>query len=48
MSGIQPADNFTFSCGNENAYNHLGTGFFAHQGIRTAVKRAKFIHDRMY
>jgi hypothetical protein len=43
----QPADNFTVFCGNENIDRHLGTGFFLHKGIRSAVKRLEFISDRM-
>jgi hypothetical protein len=41
----QPADYYMFLYGNENAYDHLGTGFFLHQGIRSAVKRVEFISD---
>jgi len=47
LSDSQPADNYSFFCGIENANHHLGTGFFILQGIGTAVKRAKFISVRM-
>jgi hypothetical protein len=33
--------------GNGNTTHHLATGFFKHQGIRSAVKRVEFISDRM-
>jgi hypothetical protein len=43
----QPADNYTLSYGNGKANHHLGTGFFILHGTRSAIKRAKFIDDRM-
>jgi hypothetical protein len=45
--GSQPADNYTFLYGNGNANLLLGTGFSVHQGTRSAVKKVKFISDRM-
>jgi hypothetical protein len=45
--GSKPADDHTFFCGNGNANHHLGTDYFVHLGIRSAVKRVKFISDRM-
>jgi hypothetical protein len=35
------------SDGNGNANRHLETGFFVHRGVRSAVKRVKFICDTM-
>jgi len=43
----KPADDYTFSYGNGNAYHHVGTGFFIRQWIKSAVMRAEFVHDRM-
>jgi hypothetical protein len=45
--GSQPADNYTFYCENENANHNLWTGFFVHEGIISALKRAEFVSDRM-
>jgi hypothetical protein len=45
--GSQPADDYTFFCGNENTNHHLGTGFFVHKEISSAVKRVEFIRGRM-
>jgi hypothetical protein len=33
----KPADNYTFFCAG-NAKNHLGSGFFMHKGIMSAVQ----------
>lgn len=42
----EPADSYTFFCGNGNPY-HLGTSFFTCTGIILAVKRSEFVNDRM-
>jgi len=43
----QPADDYKFFHGNGNGNHHLGTGFFVHKGIISAVQRVEFINDRM-
>jgi hypothetical protein len=43
----QPADNHRVSCANGNANHLLGTGFYIHKGIISAVKTVEFISGRM-
>jgi hypothetical protein len=43
--GTESADNFTFFYGNGNADHHLGTGFFVHKGIVSAVEKAQLVSD---
>jgi hypothetical protein len=45
--GTEPAGEYTifYKKGNEN--HELGTGFFVHKRIRSAVKKVEFISDRM-
>jgi len=45
--GSQPRDDYTFVCENGNANHYLGTGFFIHKGIVSAVKRVEFISGRI-
>ncbi|PNF42503.1 hypothetical protein B7P43_G08245, partial [Cryptotermes secundus] len=45
--GIEPAGEYTFFYGNRNEIHELGTGFFVHKRIISAVKRVEFISDRI-
>jgi hypothetical protein len=46
--GSQAADDYTLlAYGNVNANRHLGTGFFIHNGIISAVKTEEFISHSM-
>jgi hypothetical protein len=46
-SGTVPAGEHTFYYGKRNENHELGTGFFVHKRIISAVKRVGFINDRM-
>jgi hypothetical protein len=45
--GTELAGEYTFFYGKVNEDNELGTGFFVHKRIISAVKRIEFVSDRM-
>jgi exonuclease III len=45
--GTERAEDYTFFYGQGNEDHQLGTGFFVHKRILSAVRRVEFISDRM-
>jgi exonuclease III len=45
--GTERAVDYTFYCGQTNRDYKLGTGFFIHKRIVSAVRRVEFVSDRM-
>ena len=46
-SGTLESGNYALFYGEGNANHRLGTGFFVHMRIRSAVKKVEFISDRV-
>jgi hypothetical protein len=46
-NGTEPIGNYMFCFGKGNENYDLGTGFFVHKRIISAVKRVGFLSDRM-
>jgi hypothetical protein len=45
--GTESAGEYTYFYGKGNENHKVGTGFLVHKGIILAVKRVKFINDRL-
>ena len=42
------AGDYNFFYGKRNENHQLGTGFFVHRRLVSAVKRTEFVSDRLY
>jgi hypothetical protein len=45
--GTETVGEYTFLCGKENENRELGTDFFTHKRILSAVKRVEFVSHRL-
>jgi exonuclease III len=45
--GTERTEDYTFFYGEGNEGYHLGTGYFVHKRIISAIKRPEFVSDRM-
>jgi exonuclease III len=45
--GTERAEDYTFFYGQGNGDHQIGTGFFVHKRILSAVRRVEFISDRV-
>jgi len=45
--GTERAGDYNFFYGKGNENNQLGTGFFVHHGMVSAVKTVQFVSDRV-
>jgi hypothetical protein len=46
--GTEPVGEYTFFYRKANENHELGTGFFVHKRITSAVKRVEFVSDRIH